>query len=226
MKRFWTILAIAVAAAAILLLVFKDNIFGNKKTEEPMMKNTAVVVVDELYDFIDGSLACQGAVECVKNSAAFLSGLEGVPILYTCDYHPANHCSFVEQGGPWPPHCVQGTRGGEIADELKPYVTEELVFLKGDDPMVEQYSGFEGHNAAGQTMGEVLEVLGIENVIVIGIATEFCVRNTAEDLLKAGYKVTIQENCLACVDPQGHVDAIAAMKEEGIIFTGSPAPVF
>ena len=181
------------------------------------MKNSAIVVVDELYDFIDGSLACQGADDCVKNSAALLEKA-AVPVLFICDHHPANHSSFAEQGGPWPPHCVQGTRGGEIAEPLRPFVEDSLCFYKGTDPAKEQYSGFEGVNEAGQTLDEVLQLLDIKEVTVIGIATEYCVRNTAEDLLKAGYKVTVKEDCLAWVDAAGHREAIAAMKAEGIRF--------
>ncbi len=179
---------------------------------------TAVVVVDELYDFIDGSLACKRSDECVKNSEAVLkeAAAKGTPIFFVCDFHPANHCSFVEQGGPWPPHCVQGTRGGEIADELKPFVTGDNVFYKGTNPAEEQYSGFEGVSKDGVSLNDALKALGITKVTVIGIATEYCVRNTAEDLLKAGYEVSIPEKALACVDEDGHVEAVAAMKAEGI----------
>ena len=187
-----------------------------------MKKNSAIVVVDELYDFIDGSLACQGAEACVRNSAAFLASEAqdaGIPVLFILDHHPANHSSFAAQGGPWPPHCVAGTRGGEIAEPLRPWVEDSLSFYKGTDPAKEQYSGFEGVNEAGQTLDEVLQLLDIKDVTVIGIATEYCVRNTAEDLLKAGYHVTIREDCLAWVDEAGHHEAIAAMKAEGIRFT-------
>lgn len=180
------------------------------------MKDTAIIVVDELYDFIDGSLACQGSEDCVSNSAKLLSKHASAPILFVCDHHPSNHCSFAANGGQWPPHCVQGTRGGEIADELKPFAEDSLCFYKGADPGQEQYSGFEGRNEAGQTLDEVLQLLEIKEVVLIGIATEYCVRNTAEDLLKAGYKVSVKEDCLAWVDGEGHKKALEAMKAEGI----------
>jgi len=182
--------------------------------------DSAIVVVDEIYDFIDGSMACQGADACVKNSAALLGEACGqgadCPIIFVRDSHPANHCSFSAQGGPWPPHCVQGTRGAEVAEELLPFMQDELTFCKGTDPAAEQYSGFEGRNEAGQTMGEVLSLLGTENVFIIGIATEYCVRNTAEDLLKAGYRVTVLKDCLAWVDSDGHARALEEMTAEGI----------
>ena len=180
------------------------------------MKDTAIIVVDELYDFIDGSLACKGSAECVANSAEFLKKNADSPILFVRDSHPADHCSFAEQGGPWPPHCVRGTRGAEIAAELLPFAQEGLCFYKGTDPLSEQYSGFEGRNEAGQTLDEVLQLLDIKDVVIIGIATEFCVRNTAEDFLKAGYGVSLKEDCLAYVDAEGHKKALSEMRAEGI----------
>ena len=88
-------------------------------------------------------------------------------------------------------HCVAGTRGGEIHEDLRPYADEDLIFDKGCDAAVEQYSGFDGVNAAGQSLGEIVSMLEPDNVFVCGIATEFCVRNTCEDLKKAGFNVIL-----------------------------------
>ena len=184
------------------------------------MKDTAIIVVDMLYDFIDGSLACQGADEAVARTLEFIKAHRDLPVVFIRDHHPANHSSFKEFGGIWPPHCVQGTRGAAIHEDLAPYADDEgLVFYKGEDPAVEQYSGFEGKNEAGQSMGEVLRLLDIETVLVCGIATEYCVRNTAEDLLKDGFKVKVLKDCLAWVDAEGHKKALAEMEQEGIKLT-------
>lgn len=147
------------------------------------MKNSALVVVDMLYDFIDGSLACLNAKNAVQETLRFIDrmtdGQEGdkneeildtFPILFVCDHHPANHSSFKEFGGTWPPHCVQGTHGGAIHEMLGPYVQGELTFLKGCDPAVEQYSGFEAKNSAGQTLGEILGLLDTTDVYVCGLS--------------------------------------------------------
>lgn len=194
-----------------------------------MEKNTALVVVDELYDFIDGSLACINAETAVKETLRFIDThteaqegdkdveiLDTFPILFIRDHHPADHSSFVGFGGTWPVHCVAGTHGGEIHEELKPYVSEELTFDKGCDKALEQYSGFEGKNSAGQPLGEILELLDVKTAYVCGIATEFCVRNTCEDLLKAGFKVKLLTKALAYVSEQGHEKALEEMKAEGI----------
>ena len=192
------------------------------------MRNSALAVVDMLYDFIDGSLACQNAGNAVKATLDFIDSqtrgqggedheiLDTFPILFIRDHHPADHSSFKEQGGIWPAHCVAGTRGGEIHQDLVPYASEELTFDKGCDKAVEQYSGFEGTNNAGQSLGEVLELLDTTDVYVCGIATEYCVRNTCEDLLKAGFKVHLLKDCIAYVAPQGHTKALEEMAAEGI----------
>ena len=192
-------------------------------------KNSALTVVDMLYDFIDGSLACSNAEKAVAETMKYIDSqtrgqggedheiLDTFPILFIRDHHPADHSSFKEQGGIWPPHCVAGTHGGEIHEELKPYAVEELIFDKGCDRGVEQYSGFEGINNAGQSLGEILGLLDTTDVYVCGIATEYCVRNTCEDLLKAGFKVHLLKDCIAYVDLEGHLKALKEMAEEGII---------
>lgn len=180
------------------------------------MKDTALVIVDMLYDFIDGSMACQEADAAVAHTLEFIKAHPEVPRIFVRDHHPEDHCSFAAQGGPWPPHCVQGTRGAEIHTDLLPFVEEELCFFKGENAAEEQYSGFQGVNAAGQSLQEVLELMEIKNPVICGIATEYCVRNTAEDLLKAGFQVTVLKDCLAYVEAEGHKKALEAMQAEGI----------
>ena len=192
------------------------------------MHNSALVVVDMLYDFIDGSLACKNADNAVRNTLAYIDTqtkgqggeaheiLDTFPILFIRDHHPADHSSFKEQGGIWPAHCVAGTRGGEIHQDLAPYASEELTFDKGCDRNTEQYSGFEAVNNADQPLSEVLELLDTTDVYVCGIATEYCVRNTCEDLLKAGFRVHLLKNCIAYVDIDGHKKALEEMAAKGI----------
>ncbi len=192
------------------------------------MTNSALVVVDMLYDFIDGSLACRNADEAVRQTLEYIDSqtkgqggeeheiLDTFPILFIRDHHPADHSSFKDYGGIWPPHCVAGTRGGEIHEALKPYASEELTFDKGCDRATEQYSGFDGVNNAGQSLGEILELLDTTDVYVCGIATEYCVRNTCEDLLRAGFKVHLLKDCIAYVDHEGHLQALKEMAAEGI----------
>lgn len=191
------------------------------------MKDCALVAVDLLYDFIDGSMACSHAPEAVDAALRFIEEKTAAPrdedvirgafpILFVRDFHPADHSSFTQAGGPWPPHCVQGTRGADIHEALAPYADEALTFYKGYDRETEQYSGFEGINEAGQSLHDVLDIMDIKTVFVCGIATEFCVRNTCEDLARAGFKVIVLQDALAWVDAEGHRKALEAMEREGI----------
>ena len=186
-----------------------------------MNRNSAIVVVDMLYDFIDGSLACQNADSAVQECRRFILKSKEhswgePPVLFIRDCHPADHCSFKENGGTWPVHCVNGTHGAEIHSDLQEFTQEELTFLKGTDPSKEQYSGAEGKNEAGQSLLDVLGIMDVEEAYVCGIATEYCVRNTAEDLLKAGVKVNLVKNTLAYVEQAGHDGALKTMQAEGI----------
>ena len=193
------------------------------------MQNTALVVVDMQYDFINGSLACQNADNAIAQTLKFIEKhtkdnggeeyeiLDTFPILFTRDFHPADHSSFTGQGGTWPPHCVAGQHGSHIHESLAQYVCEELTFDKGCDKTAEQYSGFEAQNNAEQSLGEILELLDTTDVYVCGIATEYCVRNTCEDLQKAGFKVHLLSECLAYVDAEGHKKALEEMAQGGII---------
>lgn len=193
------------------------------------VKDSAIIVVDMLYDFIDGSLKCHNAEEAAEQAAGFISAATAVqeddeagiydtyPVIFIRDHHPADHSSFCGYGGTWPPHCVMGTHGSEIHSMLAPFAKEELTFDKGCDREVEQYSGFEALNSAGQSLGEILDLLDVRDVYVCGIATEYCVRNTCEDLLKAGLRVHLLTSAIGYVDYDGHMKALAEMEEEGII---------
>lgn len=193
-----------------------------------MIKDSALVVVDMLYDFIDGSLACQNAVNAVKNTVAFLNGavenspgdeneiIGGFPVLFVRDCHPADHCSFKKNGGVWPDHCIAGTHGSDIHIDLAGFAVEDLIFNKGCDPSAEQYSGFDAKNDAEQSLGEILELLDAKDVYVCGIATEYCVRKTCEDLQQAGFHVHLLQDCIGYVNRKDSLEVLQEMKGEGI----------
>ena len=172
-----------------------------------------------LYDFIDGSLACQGGEEAVKATVEYMNIHPELNVLYVCDFHPANHCSFKENGGIWPPHCVQGSRGAEIH---KAFYTDVLnhnirpqkhnMFFKGTNPAKEQYSGYEAVNASGIS----IEDASTHDIIIAGIASEYCVMETAMDFVKRGFNVSIIVGALAYVDKAGHEKAIAEFRSKGV----------
>lgn len=177
---------------------------------------SAHVVVDMLYDFIDGTMACHNGQKAAVAARGFIKAHPEMPVLFVCDHHPSDHSSFKDYGGIWPMHCITGTRGAEIEEGLAGYATEELTFYKGEDAGTEQYSGFEGANTSGETLDDKLQELGVRRVYVSGIATEYCIKATCSDLLAAGYEVCLLTDALAYVDEDGHEKAIAEMDGMGI----------
>jgi nicotinamidase-related amidase len=184
-----------------------------------------------LYDFIDGSMACQNAENAVRKTSAFIDThtagqggedheiLDTFPILFVCDHHPADHCSFKENGGIWPAHCVQGTRGAEIHEAFYKDVLNHNIrpqkhnmYLKGCNPQKEQYSGYEAVNASGIS----IEDASTHDIIIAGIASEYCVMETAMDFIRRGFNVSIIVGALAYVDQAGHEKAIAEFRSKGI----------
>ena len=198
-------------------LIHQINLMQEQETDAP--KNYTHVVVDMLYDFIDGSLACANAENAVAKSVEWINRYPSDRVLYVCDHHPTNHGSFKEFGGPWPPHCVMNTRGGEIHEaytrdvkqpEQRPSAANK--FYKGTNPKREQYSGFESHNSEGIELNNFLT----KNVLVSGIATEYCVRETCYDLIKTGHNVFLLQDGLGYIDREGHERTLNELARIGV----------
>lgn len=177
------------------------------------------VVVDMLYDFIDGSLACGNAENAVARSIEYINSHPMHKVLYVIDHHPVNHCSFKENGGIWPVHCVMETRGGKIHDSYYNLIEnaenrpcDDNRFYKGCNPRKEQYSGFEGRSRNGLELNNALT----KDVVVSGIATEFCIRETCFDLIKSGHNVYLLENSLGYVDEKNHHEVLKELSRIGV----------
>jgi nicotinamidase-related amidase len=155
----------------------------------------ALIVVDFQNDFTPGGAL---AVRDGDRIAGRVNELAADPrfelVVATRDWHPADHGSFAERGGPWPVHCVQGTEGAELHPSLE-RERVDVVIDKGTDPDTEGYSGFEG-----TTLGELLRERGIDRVTVVGLATDYCVKNTALDALRQGLEVTVDSEGVRGVD--------------------------
>lgn len=176
------------------------------------------IVVDMLYDFIDGSMACGNAENAVAEVIKYINAHPDEKVVYVCDSHPADHSSFVNEGGIWPSHCVQGTRGAEIhksfyTDVINPSNRPDEnrnIFRKGRTRNEEQYSGFESVN-----INEVLlkDCVG-KDLIISGIATEYCVKNTLLEFLIAGSNIELLVNGLGYVDKNGHVETLKELENK------------
>jgi nicotinamidase/pyrazinamidase len=173
----------------------------------------ALVVVDFQNDFAapDGALSVAGGDALAPRINELMRSGEYDLVVATRDWHPADHGSFAERGGIWPVHCVQDTDGARLHPELDAAAVDVIVD-KGQDPGTDGYSGFDGTN-----LEELLRERGIDQVTVVGLATDYCVKNTALDALRAGLKVTVDTTAVRGVDvtPGDSERALDELREAG-----------
>ena len=155
----------------------------------------ALLIIDFQNDFTGGgALAVPDGDAIAPRLNELVDSGDFDLIVATRDWHPADHASFREQGGPWPPHCVQGTRGAELNDALHADRVDAIVDA-GYRPDLEGYSGFEATNLAA-----LLREHAVDEVTVVGLATDYCVKETAADALREGFAVSIDREAIRGID--------------------------
>jgi nicotinamidase-related amidase len=176
----------------------------------------ALVIVDFQNDFTPGGALAVGDGDAIADRVnALAAGPRFDLVVATRDWHPADHGSFAEQGGPWPAHCVQGSEGAELHPALE-RAKVDVVIDKGQDPGTEGYSGFEATN-----LGELLRERGIDKLTIVGLATDYCVKNTALDALREGFEVTVDSEGVRGVEvEEGDSErALDELREAGATVT-------
>jgi nicotinamidase/pyrazinamidase len=178
------------------------------------------LVIDVQRDFCPGgALAVTGGDAVVPRLNQIIEAFDrsSLPIFFTRDWHPSNHISFEAQGGPWPKHCVQQTPGAEFHPGLKIPASAEIV-SKGYNPAAEAYSGFQGTK-----LTQRLKKLGVGELFIGGLATDYCVRESALDALHAGLTTNVLRDCVMAVDakPGDGYKALVEMQRAGAILTTS-----
>jgi len=175
-----------------------------------------LIVVDVQRDF------CAGGSLPVPDGDAVIPVINRiVPYfgrwIYTRDWHPTDHTSFSDhpgfRDGSWPPHCVQGTPGSDWCKSLDMPMNAILV-TKGDDPQHEAYSGFQ---VARLDLAAFLHGHHVDRVFITGLATEYCVRQTALDACAAGFTVYLVEDAVRGITEEGTSRALAEMEAAGVI---------
>jgi nicotinamidase/pyrazinamidase len=157
----------------------------------------ALVIVDFQNDFTPGgALAVAEGDEIAERLNELAGSGEYDLVVATRDWHPPDHGSFTAQGGTWPEHCVKGTPGAELHPALDRALVD-VVVDKGQDPATEGYSGFDATDLA-----ELLRERGVDHVTVTGLATDYCVKNTALDALRGGFGVTVDSTAVRPVELQ------------------------
>lgn len=198
---------------------------------------TALIVVDIQNDFCPGgALAVADGDAVVPVANRLMASFENV--ILTQDWHPADHASFASNNrnaepfsmtempyGPqvlWPDHCVQGSQGAAFHDDLE---TDRatLIVRKGFHSRIDSYSAFlENDHKTPTGLAGALRERGIANLVMVGLATDFCVHFSAIDATDLGFKVTVLEDGCRAIDLDGSLAAArAAMTERGVTLTTS-----
>jgi nicotinamidase/pyrazinamidase len=179
-----------------------------------MKGKKALLVVDVQRDF------CPGGPLPVKNGDKVIEPInrmvrlfteEGLPTIFTRDWHPHDHCSFKAYGGIWPPHCIQDTPGATFHPSLL-VPRGALIVSKATDPGRDAYSGFQGTELARKLAEE-----HVVDVYIAGLATDYCVMNTVLDALKEGFTTHVLTDCIRGVNlkPTDSANALKIMAREG-----------
>ncbi|MBV9440993.1 MAG: isochorismatase family protein [Candidatus Eremiobacteraeota bacterium] len=174
----------------------------------------ALVVVDVQHDFLPG-----GALGVAEGARIFAPIASLAPrfrrVYATRDWHPADHSSFAEQGGPWPVHCVAHSHGAAFDERLALRDVDRVVD-KGVDRATDGYSGF-----AATDLADDLRAHGVRRVFVCGLATDYCVKATALNARAAGFEAVVIEDASAAVNvqPGDERRALAQLRAAGVAVT-------
>jgi nicotinamidase/pyrazinamidase len=183
-------------------------------------RSPALLIVDVQNDFCAG-----GALEVARGNevipvlnrlAAHMSAL-GFPVYASRDWHPSKSRHFAINGGAWPVHCVAGTEGARLHPDLD-LPPGTLIVTKGIGLDDDGYSDFEGEIAGRGGLLADLRARGVTDLIVGGLATDYCVRATALDARKEGFGVTVVTDAIRPVDvkPGDGQRALEEMKAAGV----------
>jgi nicotinamidase/pyrazinamidase len=186
----------------------------------------ALLVIDVQNDFTDprGSLSVAGGADLIEtiNREAALARSNGARVVYTQDWHPEHTPHFAQDGGIWPVHCVRDTWGAELYPALD--VPDGSPIVRKGANGEDGYSGFTMRDpTTGQTVPTELEPLlreaGVDEVVVAGLATDYCVKATAIDAAGLGFRTTLLEDAVAAVNlrPGDGERAIEECDNAGVI---------
>lgn len=200
-----------------------------------MPETTALIVIDVQNDF------CPGGALAVPEGDAIIPGINALmdqasAVILTQDWHPADHLSFASQHrgrapmeltqmpyGPqvlWPDHCVQGTSGAEFHPQLA-VARADLILRKGFRRAIDSYSAFfENDQATPTGLEGYLKTRGITDLVMVGLATDFCVNFSAVDAARLGFAVTVRTDLCRAIDFDGSLAAArTGMAAAGVVLS-------
>ncbi|BBL71075.1 isochorismatase family protein [Methylogaea oryzae] len=181
-----------------------------------LRQGDALLVTDVQNDFLPGgALAVPRSAHIVAavNACIDVFRAAALPMVFSRDWHPPDHCSFREQGGPWPAHCVQDSHGAAFAAELR-RPEDCRVVSKATETGRDAYSAFDGTG-----LEALLNALGARRLFVVGLATDYCVKYTVIDALRLGFGAVVLEDAVAAVNvqPDDGPAAMRAMAQAGAV---------
>ena len=184
-----------------------------------MRARKALLIVDVQNDFCPaGALAVPEGDKVVPviNKYIKIFKKKKAPVLATRDWHPVKTRHFKDFKGVWPVHCVRNTRGAAFHPKLE-LPKDAILLYKGMDPQKDAYSAFQAEDAAGTRLPKLLGLLGVKELYIAGLATDYCVRFSTRDALKHGFKVKILFDAIKGVNlkPQDSEKAIKEMLRLG-----------
>ena len=202
---------------------------GNKNQKKQETKEVKaermLIIVDPQIDFTTGSLATAKGPEAMDRLAQAIDNgvLDNYTwVIVTQDAHPTNHCSFVENGGVFPPHCVQETEGMNVYPSLEKALVDSHFgnyhfMTKGDLADKEEFSIFQNARSSEKLTYIIKEEIKFEGIDVCGIATDYCVYETVKDLMNIypAKQIRVVTNCIAAVD-DNDTKLADLMQENGI----------
>jgi len=155
----------------------------------------ALLIVDVQHDFLPGGALAVPDGDAVL-PALVAAAADAELVVASRDAHPADHCSFAEQGGIWPVHCVEGTHGAELHPDIAA-LGPDLVVDKATAADRDAYSAFDGTGLAQE-----LRARGVDRLVVGGLATDYCVRASVLDAIAEGFAVTVLAEGIRGVEVQ------------------------
>jgi nicotinamidase/pyrazinamidase len=190
-----------------------------------MREKAALIIVDVQNDFCPGgALAVAKGDEVVPVINRYIEKFAAarLPIIATRDWHPLKTTHFKNYGGVWPEHCVQDTAGAVFHSDLQ-LGSDVVVVSKGAAADDDSYSGFDGKDDAGTPLAELLREWGVQRIFVGGLATDYCVKHTVIDGLKAGFAVVLLGDAIRGVNltPDDSEKALGEMRAAGAVLLAS-----
>lgn len=189
----------------------------NSPTTRINSATDALLIVDMQNDFLlaDAPLRIHGGAALIPAINQLSTTFPFRYQVLTQDWHPPHHVSFLESGGPWPPHCIMNTSGAAFHEDLC-QSHADMVLQKGTSPSVDSYSAFEDNNKEPTALAERLRSVGVSRVFLCGVAYDYCVYFNAISAKDLGFEVFIVEDASAATSTASQAERQRDLAQRGI----------